>query len=186
MGRIADNVLVATLDDKEVTVLDAGDELHAFTTLALVDGLGQCLVEVLDEHVGILGLKVTAVVGDNLAVLQGDDVTADGEVVVGHVVADAGCLQGTAAFIDLVEVVAENGGVGNFRTRGESFGYRDQTATASFTCQTVHHGLVSMLQWCLAIQPFHSVVGHSVTENNNMFHKQSKKPLPTGGVVVGS
>ena len=52
--------------------------------------------------------------GDDTPVFKRDDVAADGEVVVGHFVADGGGFQGSAAFIDFIEVVAEDGGVGNF------------------------------------------------------------------------
>ena len=80
----------------------------------LVDGLCEVLVQIVDEHAGIVGLEVTAIVGDYPAVFEGDDVTADGEVVGTHLVADGGCFQGTAAFVDFVQVIAEDSGVGYF------------------------------------------------------------------------
>lgn len=161
--RVTDDVLVAAFDDEEVPVLDACDELHALAAFLLVDGLCKVLVEVIDEDCRILSLQIPTVVSDNLSVLQGDDVTANGHVVVGHFIAYAGSLQRSAAFIDLIKVVAKNGGVGNLRTRGKPLRYCNEASAASFACQPVHHGLVSILQQRLTAQSLYSVVGHSVT-----------------------
>ena len=63
VGRSTDDVLVATLDDEQMAILDATDELDALAALFLVDGLGESLVEIIDEYAGILRLEVTTIVG---------------------------------------------------------------------------------------------------------------------------
>ena len=154
-----------------MAILDATDELHPFAALALVDGLGQRLVQIVDQHAGILRLQVTAVMGDDLAIFKGDDVTAYGEVVGLHVVADAGSLQRSAALVHLVQVVAQDGGVGHLTARRESFRHGDESARAAVLCEKVHHGLVGSLQQRFATQSLHGVVGHSITQYDDMFHK---------------
>ena len=64
------------------------------------------LVQVVNEQAGIIGLEIAAVVGDNLAVGQRDEVAADGEVAGLHLVADGGGLERAATLIDFIEVVA--------------------------------------------------------------------------------
>ena len=87
VGWGADDVLVATFDDQQMSVLDAGDELHALTALAFIDGLGEVLIEIIDEHAGVLCLQIATVMGDDLTICERDDITADGEVVISHLIA---------------------------------------------------------------------------------------------------
>ena len=46
VGWCTDDVLVATLDDQQMAVLNTADEFDALATLTLVDGLGEVLVQV--------------------------------------------------------------------------------------------------------------------------------------------
>ncbi len=69
VGRSTDDVLVATLDDEQMAILDATDELDALAALFLVDGLGESLVEIIDEYAGILRLEVTTIVA-SVMILQ--------------------------------------------------------------------------------------------------------------------
>ena len=117
---------------------------------------------------------------DNLAVSKCDDIAADGKVVVGHLVSYACRFQRAATFIYLVEVVSQDGGIGNLRTRRESFGHSNEPAGASLAGQQVHHRLMGILKKCLATQSLHREVGHTITQNNNVFHKRYQTPLPPG------
>ena len=145
-----------------MAILDAGDELDALTALPLVDGLGQCFVQVIDEHACIISLQITTVVGDNLAVFEGYNITANGEVVVCHVVADAGSLQWAATLVHLVQVIAEDGGVGDFRARREPFWNCDEASAATFPCQPVHVFGTGILQQRLVAKTGHLVVSHAI------------------------
>lgn len=92
-------MLVATLDDQEVTVLDARNK---FDTL-----VAEVLLEILDEQVALLGRQVAAMMIFDLAVLYADEIASHGHVVRLHVVADAGGFEGAAAFVDLMLVISE-------------------------------------------------------------------------------
>ena len=162
VGWGTDNVLVATLDHQQMAILNARDKLHALTALPFVDGLGQCLVQVFYQHISILRLQISAVVSDYLAVFQRDDVTANGHIVVGHLVAYRCSLQGSASFIYLVQVIAENSRVGHFRPRWKSFRNRHQSACTSLASQSVHVFRTRILQQRLVSQACHLMVGHSV------------------------
>ena len=108
------NVLITALDNQQMAILNAGDELHTLAALAFVNGVGKVFVEVINQYACILSLQITPIVGDNLAIFEGDDVTADGKIVVCHFVTNAGSLQRTATFVHLVQVISQNGCVCHF------------------------------------------------------------------------
>ena len=89
-----------------MAILNACDELHAFATHSFIDGFGEFLIEIVYQYACILRFQVTAIVGDDLAVGEGDDITADGKVVVGHLVAYRCGLERTTTFIYLIQVIA--------------------------------------------------------------------------------
>ena len=70
------------------------------------------LVQIVNQHAGIFRFQIPTVMRDNLSVFQRDDIAADGKVIIGHLVADRCSLQGSTTFIYLIQVVAENGGIG--------------------------------------------------------------------------
>jgi hypothetical protein len=162
VGWGTNNILRASLDDKQVTILNTGDELDALTALFAVDGGCQFTIQIIYELGSILGLQVAAIMGNDFPIGYADDVTAQGQVVIGHLIAYAGCLKGTPPFIDLTEVVTQNGGVGHLRPRGEPFGNGDEPAAASLACQTVHHGFVGSLQGSASLKAGNGVVCHAV------------------------
>ena len=129
-----------------MTILDTRDKLHAFTALPFVDGFGQLLVQIVYQHTGIIRLKIATIMGDDLAVSQRDDVTTDGEVVVGHLIADRSSFKRTTTLVDFIQVVTQNRRIGNLAARRKSFGHRNQSSTASFLRQLVHHRLMGILQ----------------------------------------
>ena len=106
-------MLVTTLDDEQVAVLDAGDELHTLETCLFVDGLGEFFVQILYQHIAVGGFKVSPVMGDDPAVFHRDDVTAQRQVVVAHLIADAGGFKRSTTLIDTRQVVAEDGRIGH-------------------------------------------------------------------------
>ena len=171
VGWGTDDVLGTATDDKEVTVLDAGNKAYTLAALFAVDGGGEVLVQVVDEHAGVVGFEVSAIVGDNLAVLECNDVAADGKVVVTHLIADRGGLQGAAALVDLVQVVTENGGVGHLGAWRETFGNGDETTCAATAGQLIHHGLVGILQQGLPAESLDGKICHSISKNDYMFHQ---------------
>ena len=89
MGWVAYDMFIATLDDQQVTVLNAADELHPFTSLLLIDGFSELFVQIVDKPSCILCLEITSIVGDDLTILECNDITTDGEVVIRHLIADA-------------------------------------------------------------------------------------------------
>ena len=132
-----------------MAVLYATDKLHTLATFSLIDGFSKVLVEIVNELAGIFRFEVSSVMRDDFPVFQRDDVAANGKIVVCHVVAYARSFQRSAAFIDLVEVVTQNGSIRHFGTGRKAFGNGDETSTASLTGQSVHIGRLCVLQQCL-------------------------------------
>ena len=163
VGWGADDVLRTALDDQQVAILNACDEFDALATLTFVDGLGEVLVQVINEHAGIVRFQITAIMRDNLAVLERDDIAADGEVVVGHFVANRGSLEWTAAFVHLIQIVTKNGGIGHLRAWRKPFGHGHQSSTAAFAGQLVHHGFMGILQQGLPTETLDGKICHAIT-----------------------
>ena len=170
VGRGADDVFRAALDNQQVAVLYAGNEFHALATLPCIDGRSQFAVEIFDEQRGVLGFQVPSVVGDNLSVFDGNDVAAYGHIVVGHLVTNGGGFQGAAAFIYLVQVVTQDGGVGYFAAGRESLGNRYQASGAALASKAVHVFRPGVLKQGLVAKTGHLVVGHPVAQNNKVLH----------------
>ena len=89
-----------------MAILNTCDEFHALAALTLIDRFGQRLVQIVYQYAGITCLQVAAIVRNDLAVVKGDDVAADGEVIVGHLVAYRCSLQRASTLIHLIQVVA--------------------------------------------------------------------------------
>ena len=87
MGWSADDVFRATLNHQQMTILDASNELHPFAALSFINGLGEVLIQVFYQHIGIFCLQITTVMRDNLSISQCDDITADGKVIICHLIA---------------------------------------------------------------------------------------------------
>ena len=117
MGWGTIQVFAGSFDNQEVAVLDARDELDAVIT--------QVLAEVLDELGTFLCGKVTAMMVLDFAICQADDVASHRHVIWLHVVTDGGGFKRTSAFIHLVHVVTQYGGVGHLGTRVETLGHRE-------------------------------------------------------------
>ena len=163
--RSAIYILVSALDNQKVAILDAGDKLHDAWILA-----GKFLVEVLDEHVGVFCLQVTAIMCHDDAIVHVDDVAAQGKVVRTHLIAYAGSLQRSASLVNLVLVVAHDRAVSYLRTRMESIWHGNESSCLALLGKHIHIGFVGVLQECLSTQSFYRVVSHSVAKNDNMFH----------------
>ena len=56
-------------------------------------------------------------------------------------------LQRAAAFVDFVQVIAEDSSIGHFRAWRETFRHGDKTAGASFTGQPIHIIWTGVLQY---------------------------------------
>ena len=145
MGWGASDVLVATLDNQQMAVLYACDEFHTLATFALVYWLRQSLVQIIYQHSSILCLKISAVVSDNLSVLQVDDVTAQSQIIVSHLVADRCSLKWSAALVYLIQVVTQDSCVGHLASRRKSLGHSNQASATSLLSQPVHHRLRCIL-----------------------------------------
>lgn len=116
------DMLVSVLHHQKMAILDAGNKLDVRIFLA------EGIVEILDEHIRIFRFQVTTVVGDNLAVLHIDDVAAQGKIGRLQFIADAGSLQRSASFVNLVLVVAHDRAVGYLRTRMESIWHGNESS----------------------------------------------------------
>ena len=153
-----------------MAILDAADEFYTIAALFLVDGLGESLVEIIDEYAGILRLEVTAIMRDNLTVLECDNIATDGEVIISHLIAYRCGFQRSSSLVHLVQVIAEDGGVGNLAARRKTLGNGNQTATTACLCQAVHVFRTCILQKRLATKAVDLMVGHAVAQNDNMLH----------------
>ena len=158
-------MLVATADNQQVAILDACNEEHPV--------VAETVIEMADEHLALFGGEMTAVMVLDFPVEQGDDIAAEGQVVGTHLIADAGSLKRSPALIDLVKVVAENGGVGHLAAGTIPLGHGEQSSATSVTGQPVHALRVHILQRCLSAKSFYRMVGHAVAENNQVFHQSS-------------
>ena len=98
-----------------------------------VDGLGEFFVQILYQHIAVGGFKVSPVMGDDPAVFHRDDVTAQCQVVVAHLITDTGGFKWSSTLIDTNQVVTKDGRIGHLRARRESIGYGHQSATTTFT-----------------------------------------------------
>ena len=153
-----------------MAILDTTDELDTLAAFTLVNGFGQSIIQIVDEHTGVFGLEIAAVMGDDLAVFQRDDIAADGKVVVGHIIADAGRLERATAFVDFVQVIAEDGSIGHLAAWRETLGDGYQATTTAFARQTVHIFRTGVLQQGLIAEAGHFVVGHAVAQDDDVFH----------------
>ena len=129
-----------------MAILDACDELHTFAALLFVDRLGEVFVQIVNKYASVACLQIAAIVGDDLAVFKGDDIAADGKVIVCHFVSDTGSLQRSATLIHFIQIIAKDSSIGHFRSWWESFWHGDEPATATFTGQQIHHWLMGILQ----------------------------------------
>ena len=148
-------LFAGSFDDQEVAVLDAGDELDVV--------IAQVLVQVLDELGTFLCGEVSAMMVLDFAICQADDVASHRHVARLHVITDGGGFKRTSAFIHLVHVVTQYGGVGYLGTRVETLGHREQSATSTRLCQQVHRWGIGILHRGLPTQSLHGVVCHAVT-----------------------
>src|SRR5574344_54880 len=155
MGWGTHDVLVATADYQQMSILDARDKLYTV--------IAQMFIQIFDEHIAVFRLQITAVVRQDSAVAQRDDVAADGHVVRAHVIADGSSFQRTSALIYLVQVVAHDGGVRHLTARYESLRHRDESPRASFLRHAVHGRSLGILQQRLSAESLYRMVSHPVT-----------------------
>ena len=114
MGWGTHDVLGAAFNHQQMAILDASDELHTFAAFPLIDGLSQFLIQIFNQDIGIVGFQITPIMCDNLAISQCDDITADGEIVICHLIADTGSLKRSASFINFIQIITQNRGIGHF------------------------------------------------------------------------
>ena len=178
--RGATQVLVASLDDKEVAILHTGIEMHALGT--------EFLLKVFYEYVGILCLQTaTGVVAQQVAI-QGDEVATQGKVVVSEFHANAGGLQRATTLVDQMLVITKDAAIGHLATGMEAICHGAQKATSAHACQTVEIGRMGMLEEGLSTQCLVVPVGHAIAKDNDMFHilkdRPSPLPLHKGGEYI--
>ena len=154
VGWCALYVLVAIADNQQVAVLYACDELYII--------VAEMLIKILYQHVAFLRGEVSSMVVFYQSVGEIDDITPHGHVIRSHLVAYGSGLERTASLIHVVEVVAENGSVGDLTSRVKSIGYRNHTATATHPCELVHIWSVGVLQQSLSAESLYGMVGHAV------------------------
>jgi len=156
------DVLVTALDDQEVAILDASVEVHTVRV--------EVLLQVLYQNVRLLRLQATAGVVLQQRTIEADEVAAQGQVIVGQGHPDAGSLQGAAALVDLVLVVAQDAAVGHLAARVEADGHGLQHAAPAVAGQEVEVRRVGILQEGFSSKGFDGPVGHAVAEYNEMLH----------------
>ena len=138
-----------------MTILDTRDEAHAV--------VAKMLVKVMDEHIGIRGRQVSAMMVLDTSVGQADDVAADGHVIRTHLITDGGRFQRPSTLIHLVEVITHDRGVGYFRAWREPLRDGDETACATFAGEHVHKRCFGMLERGLPSDAGYGMVCHAVT-----------------------
>ena len=66
--RSTDDVLVASLNDQQMSVLNTRDEPDTLTTLFRIDGGGKFFIQIINEYAGIICFQITTVMSYNLTV----------------------------------------------------------------------------------------------------------------------
>ena len=162
VGRGAFDALVASLDDQQVPVLDAGIEMNPLAA--------EFLLKETDEDIALFRAQVAGRVVFDFSVFEANQVAADGHIPVFEGNADAGGLERSSSFEDLVLVVAEDGGVGHFAAGMHVIGNRLEQAAASHAGEGIHIRSVCRLQEGLSAQPLVGPVGHAVSYGDNVLH----------------
>ena len=148
------DVLVTTLDDKEVTVLHSCVEVNAVGV--------EMFLQVFYQDVRFLRFQPTTGMVLQEVAFEADKVAAQGKVIVSQLHANAGSLQRSASFINKMLVVAEYAAVGHLATGMEAIGHGLQHTAASIASQEIGVWSVGILQKGLPSQCFNRPVGHAV------------------------
>ena len=151
----ANNMLVATFDDEQMAVLDAGDKSHTV--------VAKMFVEVFNELCSFSSAEMSSMVVLYLSICNGYDVAPYREVVGPHLITNGCRLKRSASFIDLIKVIAQNGGVGNFRAWCEAIGDGDEASCASALGEHVHIWCIGKLHRSFSSEPLNGMVGHTIT-----------------------
>ena len=163
VGRGAEEVLVATADDEEVTVLDAGVETDTATIVGIA---GEVFVEIVNEGCCLFGIEAPAGVVLQDVAFDADEVAAEGEVAGLEFHTDGSSLEGATPLVDEVLVIAEDAAVGNFAAGMKAIRHRLQEATAAVGCKPVHGRSIGVLKECLSSEGRHVPVGHAVAKDD--------------------
>ncbi len=155
MGWGTYDVLAGALNDQQMTVLNARNELNI--------SVPKLFIEVMREDGSVLCREISTIMRDDLAVTDTDNVQTQGKVFGCHVVADTGSLEWSAAFIHLVLVVAEDGAVGYFGAREKSVWNCHQASSATLASQHIHIRSICILQERLSTEALHGMVSHAIT-----------------------
>ena len=165
VGRGAEEVLVATADDEEVTVLDTCVETD---TASVVGIAGEVLVEIINEGCSLFGIEASAGVVLQDVAFDADEVAAEGEVARLEFHTDGSSLEGATSLVDEMLVVAEDAAVGNFAAGMKAIRHRLQESTAAVGCKPVHSRSIGVLKEGLSSEGRHVPVGHAVAKDYEM------------------
>ena len=143
VGRGAMQALVASLDDEQVAVLHTGVKAHAL--------IAQMLLQVLYQHIGLLGGDMSRrVVLEDIA-LDAHEVAAGSNLIRSEVYTDIGRLEHSPTLIYFVEVVAKDRHIGHLAAGMEAVGHGAQHTRTPHTGQAVHIRGMGILQQCLIV-----------------------------------
>ena len=99
-----------------MTILNTSNKLHTV--------VAQVLIQIVNQHLGIIGFQVSAIVRDDSSVLQSDDIATNRKVIITHFITDRSGFEWTTTFIHFVQVVTHDGSVCHFTSWRKSFGHR--------------------------------------------------------------
>ena len=84
VGWGANNILVATLDNEQMAILNATDELDSI--------IAKMLVQIVNQYAGIVRFQIATIMRDNFAIVNRDNITTNSKVVVLHLIANRSSL----------------------------------------------------------------------------------------------
>ena len=174
MGRLQRHRL-AMLPDHNIPVAGAGVELKFFRVEFLPDGL--------HENMGILGGDLPGAVIQNglfrvgLLLRQGHQIHPKGHILRLHGNVQAQRLQGGAAGIAHPGVIAQDGQIGNIAAGVHSLRHILHQSHLPGRCQRIQGGGMGRFQGGLSSQGLDGFIGHSVSQNHNVFHSHAPFPF---------
>ena len=148
-----------------MSVLYAFDKAHTVAS--------KTLVKEVDKLRTLISCEMSAVMILYLAVFKADDVAAQGKVTRLHLVANRGCLQGSATLIHLIHIIAKDCGIGYLAAWKKPVGHGCKSTSATNTGKVIHVWGVGILKESFSSESFDGMICHTVAKNYNMFHTRN-------------
>jgi hypothetical protein len=133
----------------------------------------QLQIDSLNEFGGFLAAYVACAIIDHRVVDDGDEVAAEGHLIVGKLDIEAGRFERGASCVELCHIISKQIEICNVASRRHSIGNGADQANGALPGKPVHIGSVSHLERCPSLQLFKGIIGHPVPYQQGEFHDLS-------------